>query len=305
MERNNWMQPPFCTTLMGCLQGVFDYYGMNYSPAMLYGLTGHAFFINIHREICPSGPYAWDHRFLYNLTEKMGIRITESSFLTPDTPKEICAEAVDRLSVSLEGNNPCMITCLEHQLVKEKRDGEILLFRPWEEEIESQFSFLDSDNLSPCLEKAGFLSIGYFEKSDVQDNLGKTVHRALLQAEDLFKNPEKYQHEGYQSGFGAYEYWISALQKEKYDEHGHWWNGMVWAECRRRGAEFFEELIDRKANLDETALKSLAGVYRIISERLDEAKGKELEREKKIILLTEALEMEYEANFLIENMLHP
>ena len=303
MKKNHWNQLPYCTTLMGCLKGVYGHYGINHTPAMLYGLTGHAFFINIHEEVCPSGPYAWDHGFFFGLSENLGVKITESPFMTQDTPEAVRNEGVNRLKSFLEGDNPCMATCLEHQLVKEIKGEEIRLIKPWEDPAESQFASINIRDLSPCLQKAGFLLFGFFEKVPVTDNPEKAVHRALLAADDLYRNPEKYNHDRYQTGFGAYEYWISALQKNEFDPHGHWWNGMVWSECRDMASRFFEELAGRNRNMDEQNLKTLASVYRIISDRLSEAKDKDLEREKKIILLTEALEMEYEAHFLIEQLL--
>ena len=50
---------PFETTLMGVLKGVADYFDIAVSDAWLFGGSGHAFLINIHEQLCPSGPYVW------------------------------------------------------------------------------------------------------------------------------------------------------------------------------------------------------------------------------------------------------
>ena len=55
----NLKQPPLNTTMTGVLKGVSDYHGLNLSEPMIYGLSGHAFLINIHVQLCPSGPYCW------------------------------------------------------------------------------------------------------------------------------------------------------------------------------------------------------------------------------------------------------
>ena len=60
MDMANLDQAPHNTTLMGVLRGVVDYCGLDISDATLYGSSGHAFVINIHAELCPSGPYCWD-----------------------------------------------------------------------------------------------------------------------------------------------------------------------------------------------------------------------------------------------------
>jgi len=49
------------TNLIGCLKGCADYFNLNISTSWLFGASGHAFLINIHDEICPSGPYCWNH----------------------------------------------------------------------------------------------------------------------------------------------------------------------------------------------------------------------------------------------------
>ena len=52
----NLKMPPFNTSLMGVLKGVFDYYDIKISSGMAYAGSGHAFLINIHEVVCTSGP---------------------------------------------------------------------------------------------------------------------------------------------------------------------------------------------------------------------------------------------------------
>ena len=53
-------QPALNTTLMGVLEGALDYHKIETTTPMTFGLSGHAFLINIHTELCPSGPYVWN-----------------------------------------------------------------------------------------------------------------------------------------------------------------------------------------------------------------------------------------------------
>lgn len=83
MQLENLNQPPYNTTFVGVIDGIAKYYGYRYDVsvlegkapkieitndafkyafcdpdrALLYGLSGHAFLINVHEGICPSGPY--------------------------------------------------------------------------------------------------------------------------------------------------------------------------------------------------------------------------------------------------------
>jgi hypothetical protein len=56
-----------------------DYLSADMSWARLYGGTGHAFVINIHEVVCPSGPTAWNTEMLRRLAPNLGYR-TSSAF---------------------------------------------------------------------------------------------------------------------------------------------------------------------------------------------------------------------------------
>ena len=45
---------------LGCIKGCLEYLGSDVSFPWLYGGTGHAFVINVHEVVCPSGPTAWN-----------------------------------------------------------------------------------------------------------------------------------------------------------------------------------------------------------------------------------------------------
>ena len=46
---------------MGVVKGAMDYSGIKTSDARAFGGSGHAFLINVHRQLCPSGPHCWDY----------------------------------------------------------------------------------------------------------------------------------------------------------------------------------------------------------------------------------------------------
>ena len=46
----NLKQPPLNTTMMGVLKSAADYHGLGLSEPMVFGLSGHAFLINIHTQ---------------------------------------------------------------------------------------------------------------------------------------------------------------------------------------------------------------------------------------------------------------
>jgi len=78
-------------------------------------------------------------------------------------------------------------------------------------------------------------------------------------------NPDDFQNPGYRVGDGAWESWIAAVEGGHGSEHGHWWNAMVWAECRDMASKFFQEV---SAFADRALCESLSGTYRRVNELL-------------------------------------
>ena len=63
------------TAHLACVGGCLDYLGLPVSDAWLWGGTGHAFVLNIHKTLCPSGPTAWMSRQLFELANGLGYDI--------------------------------------------------------------------------------------------------------------------------------------------------------------------------------------------------------------------------------------
>jgi hypothetical protein len=70
LENLRWS--PQWVSHLGCIKGCLDYLGLDISNAWLFGGTGHAFVINLHEEVCPSGPTAWKAEMLFKLGRNLG-----------------------------------------------------------------------------------------------------------------------------------------------------------------------------------------------------------------------------------------
>ena len=73
LDKLKW-QPKWVTHL-GCLKGCLEYLGVDVSDAWLFGASGHAFVINIHEVLCPSGPTAWKTMRMVELCQNTGCKI--------------------------------------------------------------------------------------------------------------------------------------------------------------------------------------------------------------------------------------
>ena len=83
MKIENLAMPSFNTTLVGVLKGALDYHGIEVSAPTAFGVSGHAFLINIHKQLCPSGPYCWRRECADPLVRNLGIEMTDLGFYSP------------------------------------------------------------------------------------------------------------------------------------------------------------------------------------------------------------------------------
>jgi hypothetical protein len=133
--------------------------------------------------------------------------------------------------------------------------------------------------------------------------LRTAAKEALAYGLELYGNPSRHQMEGYRVGYGAYEWWIDAVKQGHGNGHGHWWNAVVWSECRRFAAEFFRELPEV---LDGAQVKAptadLAATYDTIAKLLNQAKERDMRTDNQVRLLTQARDAEHRAEEGLERL---
>lgn len=106
MKLENINMPPFNTSLMGVLKGVFDYYDIKITNGMAYGGSGHAFLINIHEVVCPSGPYCWKYSKFFELTRNLGVEIIDLRFFDKNNTTEDRNKVEQKLREHLDADMP-------------------------------------------------------------------------------------------------------------------------------------------------------------------------------------------------------
>lgn len=305
MEVANLHQPPFCSTLMGCVKGAADYFDYDLSQAQLFGLTGHAFLINIHEDLCSGSPYNWDHKWFYALLENLGIRHEGSYRSTKETPLEERSRMEASFKAHLDRGELCMLSFMEHQLFCGYDETGFLLLQPWECQSEYEIKQLNYQGWDQCLETQGWVQFDLFERCSPRGTFRERLKEALRQAAVLYRSPEPYESPQCRIGQGAYRNWISFIEEKGGDVHGHWWNAMVWMECRRQGARFFQEI--RELELVPSAeirrcCASLEELFDGLADRMDQLKDRKLDDRRKVALLRECLGVEGEVIPLLLEM---
>lgn len=285
MKIQNLGMLPFNTSLLGVLKGVLDFYDIKMSHGMAFGGSGHAFLINIHEVLCPSGPYCWKYDGFYRLVKNLGIEITDVGFFHGKSSADERTQAEKILRDSLDNKLPCSVLNMENQIINGYDESKFLLVRPWDTECEftpPTLTFKTWDEFGNEIH-ANFLIFKKIVQKDESVIFKDSVEYAI----DLFKNPKKYNFEKYEIGLGAYDNWIRGVEQGHGSSHGNWWNGMVWSECRHFAAEYFTEMAEKiGGNIAETA-HELSVIYNDISDMLKLVSNKEMDNKEKIKILQE------------------
>ncbi len=288
MQLDNLRQPPFNPTLMGALRGAADHLGLQLSTPMLYGLTGHAFVMNIHQELCPSGPYCFAREPIFALARNAGLDIEELGFFWNDGGPCERGELEAKLRAALDDGQPCFLVNMEFQLITGYDETGFLTAQPWPgHDFPQQHLTFGS-----WAEFGGATHVNFniVRRCEALPR-AQAVRAALGYAQSLWSAPPGGDQEPYAMGAAAYRSWRRAVEDGHGASHGGWWNGMVWAECRDQASQFMAEVGETWPAL-KSAADCLASRYAEVAQALYKVSNKELPADEKIALLTQAAETE-------------
>jgi len=269
----NLKMPPYSTTMMGVVKGVLDFYGLKMSPAMAFGGSGHAFLINIHEVICPSGPYCWKYEPFYKLVGNLGLEMTSLGFFHSGSSREERARIEQTLREHLDQGRPCAFGNMENQLIR-GYDGDKFLFGvPWTCSPDITPEALTFGTWAE-FGKQVHVTFFAFRKQARQDD-ATIIRESLCHAVDLFRNPERHSEEHYGIGLKAYDNWLKGVEAGHGAEHGNWWNAQVWSECREMASGWFTEIAALRPGEVAKRARVLSRDYREIAGLLAKVGDKE------------------------------
>lgn len=284
MEITRLTMPPFSTTLIGVLKGVAAYFGLSHSDPMLFGASGHAFLINIHEQLCPSGPYCWNNSGFDRLIGNLGVQRADLGFFGPNNSAQERSQVEARLRSALDQDIPCALLNLENQLITGYDDTGFFTAQPWAPHVNfppARLSFGTWQELGDQFH-VNFFTFSQRTGADLRTQLLDSLDYAV----ELHWNPRRYRFPGYNIGPEAYACWKAALP-EFGTSHGQWWNATVWSECRRMAASYFAEIASLFPAVAGPAL-SLGRSYAEIADLLSQLRDKELAAADKLVLLDRA-----------------
>ena len=268
-------QPPCNASLMGVVKGTLDHYGLGSSEAEAFVLSGHAFVINIHEELCPSGPYCWRNFRFVELLRNLGLRLEELATVPPNAGRADRERVEKLVRDCLDQGALCSVLNLDHQLALGYDDGGFILAQPWGEPgadttpARMSFGTWQEYGFGP---PTTFFRLTHDERRPD----ATAVDAALDFAVDAWRAPAQFAEEGYGFGADAYGNWLSAIDAGHAGEHGNWWNAVVWGECRERAGDYFQAIAASEygGGVDQQLARELAVDYRALAKLLLRASDK-------------------------------
>jgi len=277
-------QPPFNATFAGMLVGALRYQGSTASDAWIYGASGYAFLMNIHTELCPSGPYCWNLAESCAQIRNLGIQLTDHGFYHLGSSANERRRVEKTLVAALDKGVPCALLNMEFQLITGYDETGFVTAPIWP----SPHSAPEHLHFGSWAEMGDEIHVNYYTLDQVTPaDDRKTIVDSLEYAVDLYRNPTHHTEEDYGVGADAWANFIGAVKQGQGASHGNWWNATVWSECRARAADYLVEIAGKYVQARDAAT-ALAADYRAISEALSKISDKELDSQVKLGLLEQA-----------------
>lgn len=275
-------QPPFNTTLMGVVTGAMQFYGTDISQPAAFGGSGHAFLINLHGQLCPSGPYCWDMSTFLRLVRNIGLEVTDLGFFHAGSSAAERSELEERLRAGMKRGVVSSLVNTENQLILGYDDQRFLTARPWPNCTDFPPGTL---TFGTWAELGDEMHANFFQwrRCEPSDALAR-LREALTHAVSLFQEPRRHAFAGYGVGPDAYDLWLGALP-EHGASHGNWWNATVWAECRQMASRFLAESAAALSGEAADRASRLAARYADVADGLARAADRDLPVAEKALLV--------------------
>lgn len=263
LENLSWR--PRWVSHLGCVGGCLDYLGLDVSDGWLYGATGHAFILNIHDVVCPSGPTAWNTEMLRALGKNVGYESRGLSAERGDADFDEKRKLIwENTKLAIDNGLPTYgweLAIPEYYVVCGYDDAGYYYSGPLCEGVAGPKPW----------QELGASDIGMLEmysiiKGEAADDRA-TVKDALAFALAFAESPSEWVWPKYKAGVAGFDKWIKALEDGTAHGLGAAYNAVVWHECREFAVEFLKEAKERlggpAASFDEAI-----GRYGIVAENL-------------------------------------
>ena len=286
-------QSPLNTSQMGVMQSASAYYDLPWTEPELFVGSGHAFVTNVRFDLCPSGPYVWKTDNVHTLFSNLNLDVEMIGFVLPGQSSDEQRKSFDdSILASFDAGKVCTIECLDHQVVKGYDEEGFLLTQPWSPTLDSTPPKLKFGSFEGFSSGPPVCAFAVSRNENESGSIRAILKDAIAYGIDLWDDPTAHiENETYGMGPQAYPNWIKAIDDGFGKQHGAWWNGTVWSECKMMAAQFFKELA-AEADFSAELLSELSSNYQSAAEAMMEASKLDLtpDKQKEAVRQAEAAE---------------
>jgi hypothetical protein len=238
------------------------------------GMSGYAFVMNVHRELCPSGPTVFDWgmlpmgvHFLGRSTLQFACGDCHTAERASDLTRGHCRAAYEVAAREVAEGRPCVLWGAyvpEFAAVVGVEDGRFHVKSYRECTPEPQPPVLCEELNAP----GGPYVLAFPTKTTMSPSAGDSY--AIGHAVQLLSAPSPSRDYGF--GLAAYDTWIAALEANQAQAFGNAYNTQCWAESRHFAHEFLQRVAARNAGVAEPLNRAIAA-YGDVTSAMSEVAG--------------------------------
>jgi len=253
-----WLSWVAATTT--CLRAL----GHEWDTVDVAGMSGYAFVLSVHKELCPSGPTVFDWYSLLEGVQRLGRSVQcftsadcHCEGHISDRTRAHCRAAYDLVAREVETGRPCVIWGAyvpEFAVAVGVEDGafHVVTYRRCTGEPEPPI---------PCEQlnaPGGPYALAF--PTAVEADQARADSWAVARAAQITNQPRFAPDYGY--GLAVYDTWIAALLSGRLNPFGNAYNAACWAEGRHFAHRFLERIAGRSDRLAEPLAPAVAAYAR-------------------------------------------
>ncbi len=229
------------------------------SLADVAGMSGYAFVVNVHPELCPSGPTVFDWEMLVHGTSALGLGVElVSAPRNKENDARLMRELFDRVKEEIDAGRCCIVwgaACAPEFGVVYGYTSDSYLVRTFATcralGAKAAKGVGPQESPEPAvrfdkLEAPGSLSVFLFG-DPVKTVRDKAERDALTRAAQLLRDRHPCLAPGYSHGAAGFKLWADALDKSaaKVNPFGNAYNTLGYQELQQLGGDFLAGLSKR------------------------------------------------------------
>jgi hypothetical protein len=248
--------PAAWASYVGATSSVLKSRKLKCDNADVAGMSGYAFLVNVHPELCPSGPTVFDWEMLVEGTAALGLDVQlVTAPRQAEDDARLAAELFEKVKAEIDAGRCCVVwgaTCAPEFAVVYGYQGNCYLVRSYRTvrrgctRVLGPGEALEDPVPFDRLEAPGCFGVFLFGETTKRD-AARADRSAVTRAVQLLRDRHPCYDPAYRHGSVAFKVWAEALEKSpgKVNVFGNAYNAIVYQELQGLAGEFCGRLAKR------------------------------------------------------------